>query len=100
MYEKFVDQTVTMKLNSGEELIAKVLEVDLPNILVSTPVSIAPGQHGMSLVPSMFTAEPSEKVMINTSCITMVALTEESIKFKYVEATTGIKLPEKKLILG
>jgi hypothetical protein len=30
----------------------------------------------------------------------MVAQTDDSIKVKYIEATTGIQVPEKKLILG
>jgi hypothetical protein len=30
----------------------------------------------------------------------MYAETEDSIKMKYIEATTGIKIPDKKLILG
>ena len=56
--------------------------------------------QGMGLVPSMFTAEPSQSVTINTNSIAMYAETEDSVRMKYVEATTGIKIPEKKLILG
>jgi hypothetical protein len=32
--------------------------------------------------------------------VSIYALTEDSVKMKYIEATTGIKIPEKKLILG
>jgi hypothetical protein len=39
--------------------------------------------------------------MLNTNSIAMYAETEDSIKMKYIEATTGIKIPEtKKIILG
>ena len=69
-------------------------------ITVTDPVSVAPGPQGMGLVPSMFTAEPSQSVTINTNSIAMYAETEDSVRMKYVEATTGIKIPEKKLILG
>jgi hypothetical protein len=54
----------------------------------------------MQMIPSMFTADIKEEIMLNTSCVTLVALTEDSIKMKYIEATTGIKVPDKKLILG
>jgi hypothetical protein len=30
----------------------------------------------------------------------MVAQTADAVKAKYIEATTGLKIPEKKLILG
>jgi hypothetical protein len=95
-----INQVYTFKLNSGEELIAKVLAVNSPYITVSEPVSIAPSPQGMGLVPSMFTAEPKENVTINTNSVSLFSLTEDSVKMKYIEATTGIKIPEKKLILG
>jgi hypothetical protein len=63
-------------------------------------VSIAPGPQGMGLVPSMFTADPKGEYRLNTNSISIYAVTDASVKNKYVEATTGIKLPEKKLVLG
>ena len=95
-------KTYTIKLNSGEELIAKVKEVHLGQgcIVVTNPVSIAPGQQGMQMIPSMFTADIDKEIRINTSSISLYAFTEESIADKYLEATTGIKVPEKKIILG
>ena len=97
-----VGKTYTIKLNSGEELIAKVTEVHLGqgSIVITNPVSIAPGQQGMQMIPSMFTADVDKEIRINTSSIALYAYTEESISDKYLEATTGIKVPEKKIILG
>ena len=54
----------------------------------------------MGLVPSMFTSDPKEKPKLNTNSISLVALTDDNVKMKYIEAVTGIKIPEKKLILG
>lgn len=95
-------KTYTFKLNSGEELIAKVVDIftEKHTIKISDPVSIAPAQNGMQMIPSMFTAEPGSSVTLNTNSIAMFSTTEDSIKMKYLEATTGIKVPEKKLILG
>lgn len=93
-------EVYTFKLNSGEELITKVVQAGADVITISDPVSIAPSQQGMQMIPSMFTADIKEEIMLNTSCVTLVALTEDSIKMKYIEATTGIKVPDKKLILG
>ena len=98
-----VGKTYTIKLNSGEELIAKVTAVHLGQgcVVVTNPVSIAPTQQGgMQMIPSMFTADIDKEIRINTSSIALYAYTEESISDKYLEATTGIKVPEKKIILG
>ncbi len=90
----------TFKLNSGEEMITKVVEITRDNIIIEEPVSIAPGQQGMQMIPSVFTAEPKGKFTLNTSSIALYAETEINIKDKYIEATTGIKLPDKKIVMG
>ncbi len=98
----YVGTVLTFKINSGEELIAKVVGA-VPGgqfIEVSEPVSIAPSQQGIGLVPSMFTADNKETVRLNTSSISLYAVTEDNVKMKYIEATTGIKVPEKKIVLG
>ena len=90
----------TFKLNSGEEMIAKVLEISQNNVIITEPVSIAPSQQGMQMIPSMFTAEQRGNVTLNTSAIAFYANTDDNIKDKYIEATTGIKLPDKKIVMG
>lgn len=96
-----VGKVYTLKFNSGEEVVAKMTAEGVGNFIeVSEPVSIAPGPQGMGLVPSMFTADPSQSVTINTNNIAMYAETEDSVKMKYIEATTGIKIPDKKIIMG
>lgn len=95
-----IGKVYTFKLNSGEELMTKVVEITRDNIIIEEPVSIAPGQQGMQMIPSMFTAEPKGKFTLNTSAIALYAETEINIKDKYIEATTGIKLPDKKIVMG
>ena len=95
-----IGKVYTFKLNSGEELIAKVTEVADNKITVTEPVSIAPGREGMQMIPSMFTAEQGSNVTLNTNNVSLIAITDDNIRDKYIEATTGIKLPDKKIILG
>jgi hypothetical protein len=90
----------SFKLNSGEELIAKVEFVNGEFITISEPVSVAPGPQGMGLIPSLFTADPRSGARLNTNSVALCALTDDNVKMKYIEATTGIKLPEKKIVLG
>lgn len=96
-----VGKVYTFKLNSGEELIAKVIENPSDGLItISEPVSIAPGQKGLQMIPSIFTGIPGGDVTLNTNSVAIYSETEDSIKDKYIEATTGIKLPDKKIILG
>jgi hypothetical protein len=94
------NQVYTFKMNSGEEMVAKVKMSGSDWITLEEPVSIAPGPQGMGLVPSLFTADPKEEIQLNTNSVSLVSKTDDSVKMKYLEATTGIKVPEKKLILG
>lgn len=95
-----IGEVYTFKLSSGEELVSKVLSFDEKNVELSEPLSVAPNAQGMGLIPSMFTAEHDKSVLLNTNTITMYCVTAEGIRSKYIEATTGIATPSKKLILG
>jgi hypothetical protein len=95
-----IGKVYTFKLNSGEEMIAKVMDVREGYTLLQDPVSVAPGPQGMGLVPSMFTADPQENPRLNMSCVAIHSLTDENVRMKYIEATTGIKVPEKKILVG
>jgi hypothetical protein len=90
----------TFKLNSGEELVAKVVTPGQTNIENEHPVSIAPGPQGMGLVPSLFTGNMSKNIQLNINSVALVAETDEAVAAKYIEATTGIKVPDKKIIMG
>ena len=81
-------------------MIAKVRQAGGDWIVIEDPVSVAPGPQGLGLVPSMFTADIKEEIQLNTASVALYALTEDGVKMKYIEATTGIQVPEKKLILG
>jgi hypothetical protein len=94
------NQVYTFKMNSGEEMVAKVRHSGGDWIVLEEPVSIAPGPQGMGLVPSLFTADPREEIKLNTNSVSLVSKTDDSVKMKYLEATTGIKVPDKKILVG
>jgi hypothetical protein len=98
---KFESNTVyTIKLNSGEELITKILGEDDGYIIVEEPLSIAPTQKGMQFIPSMFTSDSKAETRLNTNSISLYAQADDDIKLKYIEMTTGIQVPDKKIVLG
>lgn len=91
---------VSFKLNSGEELIAKVTRIELSEVIISYPISVAPGPKGLGLIPSFFTSEPKSEHRLNINSVAVYAETDVSVQSKYTEATTGLVVPEKKLIMG
>jgi hypothetical protein len=95
-----IGETYTFKLTSGEEVVGKVTEIQDHMVSLKDPVSVAPGPQGLGLMQSMFTADPKAPARLNINNVTIFALTDESVKAKYIEATSGIVVPEKKLILG
>jgi len=97
---KFELNTVyTIKINSGEELVAKVIEQHQDTITISDPLSIAQTSKGMSLIPSMFTVDPDKEIRINTNSISFYGYTEANTKDQYLAMTAGIQLPDKKIIM-
>lgn len=96
------NKVYTFKLNSGEEMIAKVVgaPIGAGYVVLEEPVSVAPGPKGLGLVPSLFTADVKQEIQLNINSIAISAVTDDSVCMKYIEATTGITVPDKKLILG
>lgn len=95
-----VNEVYTFKLSSGEEVIAKVTATDDRFVTLEEPLSVAPGPQGMGLMASIFTSEAGVPVKLNTNTITMYTETADAVRVKYIETTTGIKVPEKKIVLG
>mgnify|MGYP003345542729 CR=1 FL=1 len=91
----------TFKFNSGEEMVGKIVNLSQSDYIeVENPLSVAPNAKGMGLIPSLFTSDPDKPVMININSVSMHAEADDSIRMKYLEVTTGIQVPEKKIVLG
>jgi len=91
----------TFKLVTGEEVVAEVKEVADDHYIVTKPTTILPNQQGqMQMVPSAYTMELDKPVQINTLAVAMIFEPNESVQSAYTKATTGIDVPEKKIIHG
>ena len=95
-----VNKVYTFKMNSGEEMMGKFIEQEGIYLTIASPVTIGAGPKGMQLIPTLFTVDPDAEVTLNINSVSIYAETEESIRFKYIEATTGIQIPEKKILVG
>ena len=89
-----VGDTVSFKLSSGEEIVARLdSETDKSYILNKPMVIIAQQQGlGLGLAPFMFSVSPDGKFNLTSTSVACIAKTEKGIASQYVERTTGIAL--------
>lgn len=97
-----INEIYSIKLSSGEELVAKITERSTENqtVTLSDPLMVAPGPQGMGLLPALFTGEHQGTVTLNTGAVLMYTQTAEPVRVKYIEATTGITTASKKILVG
>jgi hypothetical protein len=92
--------TYTMRMGYGEEIVAKIVSIDGDTYTLSKPVAVVPGQQGIQLMNSLFTADPEAEVTVNKSSVAMIAPVREDVGDSYLEATTGIKPVRSKILMG
>ena len=95
-----VGKTYTMRRGYGEEIVAKITAFDSSTYTISKPVAVVPGQQGIQLMNSLFTADPESDVTVNISSVAMIAPVREDVGDSYLEATTGIKPVRSKILMG
>lgn len=85
-------EVITIKLTSGEEIVARLVEETEGYYKLSRPMVIAMGQNGPGLMPYLFTVNPDKEVKINKGTIVVVEATDKQFADQFLQATTGIKL--------
>ena len=82
---------VTIKLNSGEELIASFIEENDKYVKVSKPRVLAQTKSGVGIAPYLFTVDPDKDIKIYKPFVVMEPTLTEYAK-QYTENTTSIQL--------
>lgn len=85
-------EIVTVKLFSGEELVAKFTEDKEAKYVVSGPMVISASPQGIGLVPFLFTVDASKEIPIDKSSVCVITNTEPGFADQYIQATTGISV--------
>jgi hypothetical protein len=85
-------EVVTLKLTSGEELVAKLVEDGPLHYKLKNPQVIGMGPKGPGLMPYLFTVSPDKEVKLQKSTVTVAEPTDEQFAKQFIESTTGIAL--------
>ena len=87
------------KLNSGEEVIARVDSVDGNIVKIIKPLSLAFGQQGPSLMPSIVSADSEKSVSLNLDVCSLVARVGDDVEGHYLRGISDLDLPPEKQII-
>ena len=87
-----VGEVITLKLTSGEEIVAKLSEETDSYYKLSKPMVIGMGQKGPGLMPYLFTVAPDKDVKLSKTTVTVAEPTDKQFADQFIESTTGIAL--------
>jgi hypothetical protein len=85
-------EVVTFKLNSGEEVVAKLVSESEQGYRISRPMVLSMTSQGIGMMPFMFTVSPEKEITINRHAVTVISTAEKQFADQYLQGTTGIKL--------
>ena len=81
---------VSLKLVTGEEVMAKLVSDDVMSYKISKPVILQMGQKGPMMVPYLLTVDMDKNLSISKSNVIAMAGTDKEFANQYIQATTGI----------
>ncbi len=87
-----VGEVVTLKLTSGEELVAKLVEESDNYYKISKPLVLGHTPQGPGLMPYLFTVSPDKDIKLLKSAVTVAEASDKQFADQYLQSTTGIKL--------
>ena len=100
MFEKFKEGNhVTLKLVSGEEVIAKFKALTSDYISIDKALVLMQGPQGLAFGTFFSTAEQTEPINICRNKITSIANINDKIKNEYERIFSTVKIPDKPKII-
>jgi hypothetical protein len=87
-----VGEVITLKLTSGEEIVAKLAAETDSFYKLSRPMVIGMGERGPGLMPYLFTVNPEKEIKLLKTTVTVAEATDKAFADQFVQSTTGIKL--------
>lgn len=87
-----------IKLTSGQEIIAKVVDVSESVVMIETPYTVQPTRQndsvGIALLPFLFGATTLGSISLNSHNIVCIVEPDSGLETHYRSIISGIALPE------
>jgi hypothetical protein len=98
---------LTIKLSSGEEIIAKFVSENDRDVVVVKPLTMTlmqvpgqPGQGAVAFVPFMLGIAEDSEISLNRANIVAIAHAQKAAASGYIRNTTGIEMPQPDALSG
>ena len=85
-----IGDTVSLKLSSGEEIVARLKEEDATKFVLNKPMVLIAQAEGLGLAPYMFSVSPDAKFSILSTSVSCIAKTQDEIAKQYISTTSSI----------
>ena len=85
-------EVITLKLTSGEEIVAKLVEDGAVYYKLKNPQVIGMGPKGPGLMPYLFTVNPDKEIKLLKTTVTVAEATDKAFADQFIQSTTGIAL--------
>lgn len=95
-----LNQIYTFKLNTGEELVARLSEIHTDHMMIQHPILTVLSPQGLQMMPGLFSADMAQSVRLNNASWAMIAQTRDDVRDSWIQATTGIAPVRKQIITG
>ena len=84
---------ISIKLVTGEEVVAKFEEETDTVITVDKPMTLQLGPQGMGISQFMLTMDMDSKVTISKQNCLVIVPTRKEMSDQYIQGTTGLAMP-------
>jgi len=80
------------KLLNGDEIVAKLVEVDAAKFVLSKPCTVIPSQQGLGLMQSLMCGDINSNITVSKQHVMMHSPVIADIESHYIRTTTGIEV--------
>ena len=85
-------EVVTLKLTSGEEIVARLEEETATHYKLGKPMVIGMGPSGPGLMPYLFTVSQDKTIPLSKITVTVAVASDKTFADQYMQSTTGIQM--------
>jgi hypothetical protein len=83
---------ITLKLTSGEEIVARLDKETDTHYRLTKPMVIAMGPNGPGLMPYLFTVTPDRTIGLAKGTVTVATTSDKQFASQYMQSTTDIQI--------
>lgn len=100
MHKVTLGEIYTIKLTTGEEIVARIKDQVNDAIEIENPILTVLSPQGLQMMPGLFSANLNHSVSLNKNSWVLIAETREDVRNSWIQATTGIAPVTKQIITG